>query len=357
MAWHEAYGLHDSLNRGSASYEASERTDWSRDGSRLRDGYYTANAYTTNEPIQQGCCDGESGERHACCQHQKAKAFAAPVSPFFLTVDSPIDQAPSIDAVAAARLRGLKVTHVNHLMQQDSNRLADALGLASVDASTIRRWQAECRLVCRVPQLRGFDARVLVGCGVTTPAQLAAIHPVDLLQQVEAFLATGQGQKILLSGSSHELSRITSWIAAANTCDGDGVSSFGHDRLRRTANDLRRRSVGRTTVPVVGEDSDDDFDSLRYEYETGDRDLAGRRSGLRGRRRLLRDKNRASVTRNGLAGLADTGPDDDTAVDGLDGPKVRQSNRSSSSSGRSLRSGSRSNSRSSNRSSGVIPKW
>ena len=31
---------------------------------------------------------------------------AAPASPFFLSVDSPIDQGPSIDAVAAAPLEG-----------------------------------------------------------------------------------------------------------------------------------------------------------------------------------------------------------------------------------------------------------
>jgi predicted flap endonuclease-1-like 5' DNA nuclease len=133
-----------------------------------------------------------------------------------LSVDSPIDQAPSLDAVAAARLRGLGVTHINHLMREDSNRLADALGLSNVDAAAIRRWQQECRLVCRVPQLRGFDARILVGCGITSPAQLAAMHPTDLLKRVEAFLATERGQRILLSGTSYELSRITSWLASAN---------------------------------------------------------------------------------------------------------------------------------------------
>ena len=133
-----------------------------------------------------------------------------------MTVDSPIDQAPSIDAVLAARLRGLGITHIIHLMREDSNRLADTLGVANVNAAAIRRWQAECRLVCRVPQLRGFDARILVGCGINEPSRLAAMPPVELLERVEAFLATERGQRILLSGSSYELCRITSWIASAN---------------------------------------------------------------------------------------------------------------------------------------------
>ncbi|MCG8648953.1 MAG: DUF4332 domain-containing protein, partial [Pirellulales bacterium] len=224
MAWREAYGLYDSPD----SSVAPVRTDLAPAGTSHRDGYYHTNTYTTVNHQSPGQLDAEgyraTGRTNGELRLQQANPepntkleSTHAASPFFLSVDSPIDQAPSVDAVAAARLRGLSVTHINHFMQQDSNRLADALGLASVNAATIRRWQAECRLVCRVPQLRGFDARVLVGCGVTDPRQLAQMHPVDLLQEVEAFLATERGQQILRSGSSQELSRITSWIAAANS--------------------------------------------------------------------------------------------------------------------------------------------
>ena len=258
-AWREVYGLYDNPDRyrttpgvyqptpnvhgaahgvyqptsgvyeaaqGTPAYVSHDRTDWARDGVDHRDGYYFAESYTTVQPERrtetvvrydaQGRAIETRTEQVSPTGHAQIEK---PQSPFFLSVDSPIDQAPSIDAVAAARLRGLKVTHVNHLMQQDPNRLADALGLATVDAATIRRWQAECRLVCRVPQLRGFDARIIVGCGVTTPAELSSTHPVDLLRDVETFLATDRGQQLLLSGSSTELSRITSWIAAANSND------------------------------------------------------------------------------------------------------------------------------------------
>ena len=56
---------------------------------------------------------------------------------------------------------------------------------------------------------------MLVGCGVTDPAQLASIPPTQLLERVESFLTTESGQRILHTGSSHELSRITTWIATA----------------------------------------------------------------------------------------------------------------------------------------------
>jgi hypothetical protein len=137
-------------------------------------------------------------------------------SPFFLTEQSPVDQAPSIDAVAAQRLRGLGVQRVGQLLDADPSRLAERLQLADVTATVVRRWQDEARLVCGVPQLRNFDARVLVGCGFTDPSQLARMHPGHLLEKVEQFLATARGQQILRTGTSYELSRITSWIAAAN---------------------------------------------------------------------------------------------------------------------------------------------
>ena len=143
-------------------------------------------------------------------------------------------------------------------MQQDANRLADALGLANVDAPTIRRWQSECRLVCRVPQLRAFDARVLVGCGVSDPAQLTSIHPADLLDRVEAFLATEPGQRILRSGSSFELARITSWIAAGNSAHPNRYRSGRRENIRGQVVNGR---VIRGSEPSYA------FDSDRYEYE------------------------------------------------------------------------------------------
>ena len=207
----------------------SESTDWASDGSEHRDGYYYTDTLQHGrstgqkqnaEPGHHGMFSGQrtpSAEDDSRMSVNRRIPTAATASPFYLSVDSPIDQGPSIDAVASARLRGLQVTHIAHLMQQDPCRLADALGLANVEANTIRRWQAECRLVCRVPNLRGFDARILVACGITTPANLASTHPTNLLHKVESFLATARGQQILLSGSSHELARITGWIATANS--------------------------------------------------------------------------------------------------------------------------------------------
>ncbi len=286
-AWRESAGLRDDVYYGDVAptYRATvnarvtgngNATDMPVAGARHRDGYYytdQSSTYPVETTPAVATTPMHSVAASLTARHHDASSLEVDDVPFFLTVDSPIDAAPSIDAVAAQRLRRIGISHITHLMNQDSNRLADTLGLAGVDARTVRRWQSECRLMCRVPQLRGFDARVLVGCGIADPAQLAAIHPTDLLDRVKTFLATERGQRILLSGTSYELSRITSWIASANR------SVQTHTRTRTVdGRRVQTRVVRENDQPVVARragtlDSDevyltdDDFDQERYEVQ------------------------------------------------------------------------------------------
>ncbi len=145
----------------------------------------------------------------------------APVATTYhqLTEPSLIEDCPSLDATSAARLRALGIDRVGDLLATDPHWLAEHLRLNGVTSSTVMRWQAEAKLLCNVPQLRPFDARVLAGAGVRHPRQLAEMHPSQLLDRVERFLATDRGREILRSGNSYELTRITSWIASAKNGD------------------------------------------------------------------------------------------------------------------------------------------
>ncbi len=132
--------------------------------------------------------------------------------PFFLAGHSLVEQAPSIDATTAARLRAIGVERIDHLLAASPKELSSSLGIADVDAATIRRWQHECRLVCGVRKLRPFDARVLVGCGITHPRELAETDPVALAERVETFLATDRGSRFFQSATSQERTRLSDWI-------------------------------------------------------------------------------------------------------------------------------------------------
>jgi hypothetical protein len=134
---------------------------------------------------------------------------------YYLSDRSFIDELPSIDAPSAARCRAAGIDRIGDLLDTDSRWLAEQIRLDGVSSPLVSSWQAEARLLCAVRRLRPFDARVLVGAGIRDAQQLAGMHPSQLLDRVERFLATDRGRQILRSGNSYELSRITSWIASA----------------------------------------------------------------------------------------------------------------------------------------------
>lgn len=136
----------------------------------------------------------------------------AAAAPFFLTGNSPIEQAPSIDALVVARLRSLNILTIAQFLAQTPAELAGRLQLVEVDAATVRRWQAECRLVRGVRGLRGFDARVLVGCGIVQPREVLEAEPAELVERIELFLATPRGSNLLRSGSQRDVARLTQWL-------------------------------------------------------------------------------------------------------------------------------------------------
>jgi len=152
--------------------------------------------------------------------------------PFYLDRSSPIEDAPSIDNEMAKRLRGIGIQNVGQLIDAEADqiisRLNDSIEMNQGDeaghridhrfvtASRLARWRAECLLVCEVPQLRPFDSRIMVGCGIRYPKQLARLSPRQLARRVKRFLRTDRGRQVLRSGSGYEVARVTSWIVDAN---------------------------------------------------------------------------------------------------------------------------------------------
>ncbi len=164
----------------------------------------------TEEPLVDSRCEtiAFSDDRPMASSNRTEAVDPA----FFLTGHSSIDDAPSIDPAAALRLRAIGVLRIEQLLESSPKQLADLLQIENVDAGIVRRWQHECRLMSGVRKLRSFDARVLVGCGITHPRELTELDAKSLVDRIEAFLATERGERILRSGTSQEVSRLTSWI-------------------------------------------------------------------------------------------------------------------------------------------------
>ena len=57
--------------------------------------------------------------------------------------------------------------------------------------------QAQASLACRIPQLRGHDAQILVACGVTQPEDLTTMNADELHELVRTFLKTEEARRLL----------------------------------------------------------------------------------------------------------------------------------------------------------------
>ncbi len=159
--------------------------------------------------------------------HEPELAEQPKGSEFFLQESSPIHEAPSVDAATAERLRRIGVLYVRDLLRVDIDDAAHRLRHAGITAAMLRNWRAEALLVCRIPRLRPYDARILVACGVTTPQQLNRLDIPELRRRVERFSATSTGQVLLRSGNRDELKRLIDWIQATRRQPSPGSQRNG----------------------------------------------------------------------------------------------------------------------------------
>ncbi len=134
---------------------------------------------------------------------------------WYLSEGDPVENAPSVGPKTAKRLAKLDVETVGDLLDLDPDEAAESLGVRHIQAETIQAWQAQARLVCEVPNLRGHDAQILVGCGIESPEQLATAQSDALLPMVEAYSATRDGQWIT-RGKVPDLAEISNWIQWAS---------------------------------------------------------------------------------------------------------------------------------------------
>jgi hypothetical protein len=131
---------------------------------------------------------------------------------FYLQLDSPVVDAPSIGPRTAERLNAIGVVQVVHLLERMATELASQLNRKDITEEVVTAWQWQASLMCRVPQLRGHDAQVLTHCGIFDPESLAAIEPDDLYRRVRPFVRTKAGQRLLRSTKTPDLAEITDWI-------------------------------------------------------------------------------------------------------------------------------------------------
>lgn len=131
---------------------------------------------------------------------------------FYLNLEDPVVDAPAIGPRVANQLAEVGVRTVRELLEANADNLAERLGSRRTSAATIRQWQSQATLACRVPELRGHDAQILVACDVTEPGQLAAMDENELWSRVRPFIRTSEGKRILRGGKLPDLEEVRQWI-------------------------------------------------------------------------------------------------------------------------------------------------
>lgn len=150
----------------------------------------------------------------------RSVSSAARAARFYLETTSDVEQAPSIGGKTADRLRGVGLRTVRQLLDAHPEKTAARINQRWITAEVIRQWQQQAALVCRIPELRGHDAQILVGCGITDPDDLSRRSPAELKSAVDAFCATTAGERILRGSEGPDDAEIREWIEAAGRARG-----------------------------------------------------------------------------------------------------------------------------------------
>lgn len=136
---------------------------------------------------------------------------------FYLDVNDPVVDAPSIGPKTAEKLNAIDIYTVGHLLDLDGEFVATKLDDRRISPDHVAQWQLQSKLVCRIPNLRGHDAQILVACGVEDPVTLATLEPSAFLKQVKKFVSTKDGQRILRGAKRPDLAEVTAWIEWADS--------------------------------------------------------------------------------------------------------------------------------------------
>lgn len=131
---------------------------------------------------------------------------------FYLDMTDHVEAAPSIGPRTAERFEKVGVVTIADFLRQTAESMASKINYKRITAEVVRQWQRQTRLVCRIPNLRGHDAQLLVACGITEPEELATMNPEKVYGIVGPFSETKEGLKIIRSGKKPDLAEVKDWI-------------------------------------------------------------------------------------------------------------------------------------------------
>ncbi len=144
------------------------------------------------------------------------KSVPTPAAPRIkLSREAAVVDAPSIGPKTAGRLSVIGVKTVGDLLSLTPEDAAQRIKASHINAGVIKDWQAQALLACTVPEMNGTQAQLLVGAGIYSIEDLASADAESLIQAIEVFATSNEGERALRDGKPPSVERVTAWIAAA----------------------------------------------------------------------------------------------------------------------------------------------
>ena len=134
---------------------------------------------------------------------------------YYLQPDDDVESAPSIGPKTAERLEKAEIYSVRDLLKADPEKVAWKVGVVYISAEAITDWQDQAGLVCSIPRLRGWQAKLLVGLGLRDVTEIVKSDPYTLLTSITAYLATPEGEREVRTDIEPDLDMVRDWIDRA----------------------------------------------------------------------------------------------------------------------------------------------
>jgi predicted flap endonuclease-1-like 5' DNA nuclease len=128
---------------------------------------------------------------------------------------SPVEEAPSIGPKTASRLTAIGIHTVQDLLTVSPEDAATRLKFKHINARLIRDWQAQAGLACAIPKINSMAAQLLVAVGVRDVDDLANAESEMLINMIDEFCDTSDGQRLLRDGTPPDEDKVKSWIDLA----------------------------------------------------------------------------------------------------------------------------------------------
>lgn len=133
----------------------------------------------------------------------------------YLNRSDQVEDGPSIGPKTAKRLSVLGIKTVDDLLNADAEFIVSELEVRYITLQVVKDWQDQATLQCDIPSLRGHDAQFLVGCGYRTIDRVIEANPETLLVDLQAYLMTSEGERLLRVGNEPDLEEVKGWIENA----------------------------------------------------------------------------------------------------------------------------------------------